>query len=101
LTADTTVGDLLAGDGSALAAAGASTDAAAEPVPDGSRLLAPVDDQEIWAAGVTYERSRDARMEESAEPSIYDRVYDAPRPELFFKAPGWRARGSGETIGIR
>ena len=70
-------------------------------VPAGTRILAPVDEQEIWAAGVTYERSRDARMDESAEPSVYDHVYDAERPELFFKSPGWRVRGPGETIGIR
>jgi 2-dehydro-3-deoxy-D-arabinonate dehydratase len=76
-------------------------DGSGTPVPAGSRLLAPVDSQEIWAAGVTYERSRDARMEESAEASVYDRVYDAPRPELFFKAPGWRVRGPGEPVGIR
>jgi 2-dehydro-3-deoxy-D-arabinonate dehydratase len=70
-------------------------------VPAGSRMLAPVDDQEVWAAGVTYERSRDARMEESAEASVYDRVYDAERPELFFKSAGWRVRGPGDAIGIR
>ena len=74
---------------------------AGPPVPKNSRILAPVDEQEIWAAGVTYERSRDARMEESAEASVYDRVYDAERPELFFKSAGWRVRGPGETIGIR
>lgn len=71
------------------------------PVPAGSSVLAPVDSQEVWAAGVTYERSRDARMEESAEASVYDRVYDAPRPELFLKAAGWRVRGPGDTVGIR
>jgi 2-dehydro-3-deoxy-D-arabinonate dehydratase len=70
-------------------------------VPGGSRILAPVDEQEVWAAGVTYERSRDARMEESAEASVYDRVYEAERPELFFKAAAWRVRGHGDTIGIR
>jgi 2-dehydro-3-deoxy-D-arabinonate dehydratase len=83
----------------------ALAEAAATPtgpsVPAGSRILAPVDDQEVWAAGVTYERSRDARMEESAEASVYDRVYDAERPELFFKSAGWRVRGPGEAIGIR
>ncbi len=67
----------------------------------GAQVLAPVESQEVWAAGVTYERSRDARMEESAEPSVYDHVYDAVRPELFFKAPGWRVRGPGESIGVR
>jgi 2-dehydro-3-deoxy-D-arabinonate dehydratase len=83
--------------GLAEAAARSSGDA----VPDRSRILAPVDEQEIWAAGVTYERSRDARMDESAEPSVYDHVYDAERPELFFKSPGWRVRGPGELVGIR
>ena len=71
------------------------------PVPPGSRILAPVDVQEIWAAGVTYERSRSARMEESTEASVYDRVYDAERPELFFKAAAWRVRGPDEAVGIR
>jgi len=67
----------------------------------GAHVLAPVESQEVWAAGVTYERSRDARMEESAEPSVYDHVYDAVRPELFFKSVGWRVRGPGESIGVR
>jgi 2-dehydro-3-deoxy-D-arabinonate dehydratase len=70
-------------------------------VPGDARPIAPVDVQEIWAAGVTYERSRVARMDESADPSVYDRVYEAARPELFFKAPAWRVRGPGESIGIR
>jgi 2-dehydro-3-deoxy-D-arabinonate dehydratase len=68
---------------------------------EGSRILAPIDDQEVWAAGVTYLRSRDARIEESAEPTVYDRVYDAARPELFFKSVAWRVRGPGEPIGVR
>jgi 2-dehydro-3-deoxy-D-arabinonate dehydratase len=66
-----------------------------------ARVLAPVESQEVWAAGVTYERSRNARMEESSEPSVYDHVYDSVRPELFFKSPGWRVRGPGEAIGVR
>lgn len=66
-----------------------------------SRVLAPVDSQEVWAAGVTYRRSRDARKDESTTADVYDRVYVAERPELFFKAPAWRVRGTGETIGIR
>jgi 2-dehydro-3-deoxy-D-arabinonate dehydratase len=70
-------------------------------IPSGSRVLAPVDAQEVWAAGVTYARSRDARMAESADASPYDRVYDAERPELFFKAAAWRVRGPGETVGVR
>jgi 2-dehydro-3-deoxy-D-arabinonate dehydratase len=70
-------------------------------VPAGSTVLAPVDDQEVWAAGVTYRRSRDARMEESETADVYDRVYVADRPELFFKAAAWRVRGPGQPIGIR
>jgi 2-dehydro-3-deoxy-D-arabinonate dehydratase len=69
--------------------------------PADARVLAPIGGQEVWCAGVTYGRSRDARMEESAEPSVYDRVYDAARPELFFKAVGWRVRGPGESIAVR
>jgi 2-dehydro-3-deoxy-D-arabinonate dehydratase len=68
---------------------------------DSVKLLAPIDEQEIWAAGVTYLRSRDARMEESSEKSVYDRVYDAERPEIFFKAMRNRVSGSGEPVAIR
>ncbi len=65
-------------------------------------LLAPVGSQEVWAAGVTYYRSRTARMEESAQGgSFYDRVYDADRPELFFKATPYRVVGSGQKVAIR
>lgn len=64
-------------------------------------FLAPVDEQEIWAAGVTYERSRDARMEESTQVDVYARVYDAERPEIFFKAPAWRCVGDHQPIAIR
>ena len=66
------------------------------------RLLAPVDSwTEVWAAGVTYTRSREARMEESGTADVYDRVYVADRPELFFKAPSWRVVGPGEPVGVR
>lgn len=66
------------------------------------RLLPPLDGRgEVWCAGVTYERSRGARMEETSEQSIYDRVYSADRPELFPKAPAWRLVTDGEPIGIR
>ncbi|MFQ5516562.1 MAG: Rv2993c-like domain-containing protein, partial [Acidimicrobiia bacterium] len=67
------------------------------------RLLAPVDGAtEVWAAGVTYTRSRDARMEESTHAEdIYDRVYSAERPELFFKSVAWRAVGPGAEVSIR
>jgi 2-dehydro-3-deoxy-D-arabinonate dehydratase len=64
--------------------------------------LAPVELQEVWAAGVTYQRSRTARMAESSfSGSAYDRVYAAPRPELFFKALAGKVVGSGEAVGIR
>jgi len=67
-----------------------------------ARLLPPLDGRgEVWCAGVTYERSRGARMEESSEQSIYDRVYSADRPELFPKCPAWRLVTDGEPIGIR
>jgi 2-dehydro-3-deoxy-D-arabinonate dehydratase len=64
-------------------------------------LVAPIDQQEVWASGVTYLRSRDARMEESTQKSVYDIVYDAERPELFLKATPSRVSGPGESIGIR
>jgi 2-dehydro-3-deoxy-D-arabinonate dehydratase len=66
------------------------------------RLLAPIEHQEVWAAGVTYLRSRKARMGESEfSATAYDRVYDAPRPELFFKANPEKVVGPGEAVGIR
>lgn len=65
-------------------------------------LLPPVEeDQEVWASGVTYMRSREARMAESDVRDVYDKVYDAPRPELFFKALGHRVVGDGGTIRVR
>lgn len=65
-------------------------------------LLPPVDGRtEVWAAGVTYERSRDARVEESTEQSVYERVYDAERPELFLKSVAWRVVTDGEPIAVR
>ena len=66
------------------------------------KLLPPVEQQEIWAAGVTYLRSKKARMEESDfSASAYDKVYDAPRPEIFFKSMPNKVVGSGDTVGIR
>jgi 2-dehydro-3-deoxy-D-arabinonate dehydratase len=64
--------------------------------------LAPVEaDSEVWAAGVTYLRSRVAREAESTVKDVYAKVYDAERPELFFKAAGWRVAGHGMPIRIR
>ena len=67
-------------------------------------LLAPIEHQEVWAAGVTYFRSRGARMEESKDAgggNFYDRVYSAERPELFFKSTASRTVGIGEKVRIR
>ena len=67
-------------------------------------LKAPIGNQEIWASGVTYMRSREARMEESKDAGggdFYARVYEAERPELFFKATAYRTVGSGEPVRIR
>jgi 2-dehydro-3-deoxy-D-arabinonate dehydratase len=65
-------------------------------------LLAPIDRQEVWAAGVTYRRSQEARERESAGAArFYDLVYTAPRPELFFKAPAYRVSGPGDRVRIR
>jgi 2-dehydro-3-deoxy-D-arabinonate dehydratase len=72
--------------------------------PDASNLLPPVGSQEVWAAGVTYFRSRSARIEESKNAgggTFYDRVYSADRPEIFFKATGRRVIGPGGAVRIR
>jgi 2-dehydro-3-deoxy-D-arabinonate dehydratase len=70
--------------------------------PANVHLLAPVDRQEIWAAGVTYLRSKVARMEESDfSATAYDKVYDAERPELFFKSLPEKVAGPGTPVGIR
>ena len=69
-----------------------------------SGILAPIGHQEVWAAGVTYYRSRTARIEESKSSGggdFYDRVYDAARPELFFKATSHRVAGPGQQVRIR
>ena len=66
------------------------------------KLLAPIDQQEVWAAGVTYKRSQVARMEESeSAASHYDKVYTADRPELFFKATPHRVSGPGQPLRVR
>ncbi len=72
------------------------------PDPRRPHLLAPITRQEVWAAGVTYMRSREARMEESpGGGSFYDKVYVAPRPELFFKGTPGRVAGPNAPIRIR
>lgn len=96
----TTLGQLLALDADELARRLAQVPRTPSDAPE---LLAPVDDDtEVWAAGVTYEISRQARMEESNQAAaIYAAVYAADRPELFFKAIGWRVAGPSGPIGVR
>jgi 2-dehydro-3-deoxy-D-arabinonate dehydratase len=69
-----------------------------------NNMKPPIGNQEVWASGVTYTRSREARIEESKDAGggdFYARVYEAERPELFFKAPAHRTVGSGESVRIR
>lgn len=63
--------------------------------------LAPIGSQEVWAAGVTYERSLDGRVQESTEGDIYERVYLAQRPEVFLKATAPRVVGDRQAVGVR
>ena len=71
------------------------------PVPGAAHLLPPVDCQEVWAAGVTYAWSREARVREAVSKEIYVKVYEAERPELFFKALPEKVVGPNDWIGIR
>jgi 2-dehydro-3-deoxy-D-arabinonate dehydratase len=73
----------------------------AEPLATTGALLAPVDEQEVWASGVTYRRSATARVEESSVGDVYELVYAAQRPELFLKAPAWRVPAPGAPLRIR
>ena len=68
---------------------------------EGAVIGAPIQSQEVWAAGVTYKRSLEARTDEAVSSDPYDRVYVAARPELFFKATANRVRGHGQEIFIR
>jgi 2-dehydro-3-deoxy-D-arabinonate dehydratase len=72
-----------------------------EPLTTPTELLAPVDEQEVWASGVTYRRSATARVEESSVGDVYELVYEAQRPELFLKAPARRVPPPGASLRIR
>ena len=102
LPAAPALADLLALPLGRIRAVCAQPDGAAVPE-DRAELLAPVDGRtEVWAAGVTYERSKTARMAESENSAdIYDRVYEAERPELFFKSAAWRVSGTGVPVSVR
>jgi 2-dehydro-3-deoxy-D-arabinonate dehydratase len=95
-----TLADIFHASDPAAAAGGAPQES---PVPLAAvTLLAPIDEQEVWAAGVTYKRSREARERESVGAArFYDLVYTAARPELFFKATPHRVVGPGERVRIR
>lgn len=94
--------DLLLGERVELGKTVALADEETLELPPHRLLIAPIDPPEVWCAGVTYERSRDARMDESAVGDVYALVYGAARPELFLKDAGCRRTvGPGEQIGIR
>jgi len=94
--------DLLHDDGPAARVAEWVDLAGADLPLESVQLMAPIDDQEVWGAGVTYERSKVARQEESEQGgSFYDLVYTADRPELFFKATPSRVVGPGQPIRVR
>jgi 2-dehydro-3-deoxy-D-arabinonate dehydratase len=99
---ETTISDVLhAADPAGFATDSLDRTAAKLPLAE-VRLLAPIDQQEVWGAGVTYERSKTARREESEQGgSFYDLVYTADRPELFFKATPSRVVGPGGAVRVR
>ena len=100
--ADATIESLLQLGAADLVAAAATAQASDSAIAlDTITLLPPIDTQEVWAAGVTYLRSRDARMEESTQEDVYDLVYEAERPELFMKGTASRVSGTGGTVAIR
>jgi 2-dehydro-3-deoxy-D-arabinonate dehydratase len=95
------ISDVLHAEDPAAVARALLGDAAAQPLGE-LTLLAPLDHQEVWAAGVTYTRSREARERESVGAArFYDLVYNADRPELFFKATARRVVGPGQHIRVR
>jgi 2-dehydro-3-deoxy-D-arabinonate dehydratase len=96
------LGDLLAAPDPAKLAADLLAESRSSEALDRLTLLAPVCRQEVWAAGVTYKRSKVAREEESVGAAqFYDKVYTADRPELFLKAAAWRVVGPGGAVRIR
>ncbi|MFC4113235.1 fumarylacetoacetate hydrolase family protein [Nonomuraea zeae] len=102
LSGITTVGELLRLSSGELRERCAAADGPGHPS-SAVRRLAPVDGRmEVWAAGVTYRRSREARVLESERAAdVYELVYDAERPELFFKSVAWKVSGDGGRISVR
>lgn len=96
---DETLSELLSMD---IQQARAIVENASKVIDPPQQLQPPIDSyQEIWACGVTYLRSKVGRMEESDVPDLYSRVYDAQRPEIFYKGIGWRVIPNGQPVGIR
>ncbi len=96
--------ELFTADDPARAALTEAATAPEAPAPAAASLRAPIESQEVWAAGVTYLRSRTARMEEAKDAGggdFYDRVYAAAWPEIFFKATPHRVAGPGGPVRIR
>jgi 2-dehydro-3-deoxy-D-arabinonate dehydratase len=94
--------DILESDNPATTAEFLIDDGAERVSPTEVTMLAPIDRQEVWAAGVTYRRSKQARMDESDSAArFYDMVYEAPRPELFYKANARRVSGPNAPVRIR
>ena len=100
-SAETPVGPLLEGIRLPGLPSYAYADLDRPPSPDVPHLLPPVDRQEVWAAGVTYAWSREARVQEAATKDVYVRVYEAERPELFFKSIAEKVVGPNDWIGLR
>jgi 2-dehydro-3-deoxy-D-arabinonate dehydratase len=98
---NTPVADLLASIDLSALPEYALTDLDRAPVRDVPHLLPPIDRQEVWAAGVTYAWSREARVREAVSKDIYVRVYEAKRPELFFKSTPEKTVGANDWVGIR
>jgi len=100
-SAQSTIEGLLQGVSLPALPAHAYADLDRAPAPDVPHLLPPVDRQEVWAAGVTYTRSREARVREAVTQDVYERVYEAERPELFFKSTAEKVVGPNDWIGLR
>jgi 2-dehydro-3-deoxy-D-arabinonate dehydratase len=100
-SAQTAIGSLLEDVTLPALPAHAYADLDRAPAPDVPHLLPPVDRQEVWAAGVTYAWSREARVQEAVTKDVYVRVYEAERPELFFKSIAEKAVGPNDWIGLR
>lgn len=97
---DRSLADLLQAGRDALHAA-VDAALAAPPLAGSAETLPPIDRQEVWASGVTYERSKQARVEEAAIKDVYTRIFEAERPEVFMKMPPYRVPAPGAPLRVR